>query len=47
MFPRTTAGRFREILQGNYRIIYRVEGDVVYLVALHHAARLLDVDKLN
>lgn len=38
---------YREILQGSYRIIYRVEDDTVYLVAVHHAARLLDVDELN
>jgi addiction module RelE/StbE family toxin len=37
---------YRELLRGNYRIIYRFEGDAVYVVAIHHAARLLDVDKL-
>jgi toxin ParE1/3/4 len=45
--PEDESRSLREILQGNYRILYRVEGDVVYLVALHHAARLLDVDKLS
>jgi addiction module RelE/StbE family toxin len=38
---------YREIYQANYRIIYRVQGDAVYLVALRHAAKLLDVNGLN
>ena len=38
---------YREILQGNYRLIYRVEGDVVYLIAIHHAAQLLSSRKLK
>lgn len=38
---------YREVLQGNYRVIYRTDGDAVYLVAVHHAARLLDVTELN
>jgi toxin ParE1/3/4 len=38
---------YREILQGNYRLIYRVDGDVVYLITIHHAARLLGNWKLK
>jgi toxin ParE1/3/4 len=38
---------YREILQGNYRLIYRVDGEVVYLVTIHHAARLLSNFKLK
>jgi toxin ParE1/3/4 len=40
-------GTYRELLQGNYRIIYRASADAVYLVAIHHAARLLAVDELG
>jgi len=32
---------YREILQGSYRIIYRVENDVVYIITIYHASRLL------
>ncbi|RIK75413.1 MAG: type II toxin-antitoxin system RelE/ParE family toxin [Planctomycetota bacterium] len=39
--------RYREILQGSYRLIYRVEGETIYIVAVHHAARLLDVTDLD
>jgi toxin ParE1/3/4 len=33
---------YREIIQGNYRVIYRVEEGKVLIVAVYHAARLLD-----
>ena len=38
---------YREIIQGSYRIIYRVAGDAVYIVTVRHAARLLTADDLE
>jgi len=38
---------YREVLQGNYRVIYRTEKNDVYLVAIHHSARLLDVKSIE
>ena len=38
---------YREILQGSYRIIYRVADDAVYIVTVRHAARLLTADDLE
>jgi plasmid stabilization system protein ParE len=32
---------YREIIKGNYRIIYRVSRNTVFIVAVRHAARLL------
>jgi addiction module RelE/StbE family toxin len=32
---------YRQLIQGNYRIICRSEGDDVFIVAVYHAARLL------
>jgi toxin ParE1/3/4 len=37
---------YREVLQGNYRIIYRVNAKRVVIVAVYHAARLLDPSEL-
>jgi toxin ParE1/3/4 len=37
---------YREVRQGNYRILYRSDANSVYIVAIHHAARLLDADNL-
>ena len=47
LLPEDDRGVYRHILQGNYRIIYRLESDIVYLVAVHHAARLLNAEDLN
>ncbi len=32
----------REIIVGSYRVIYRLRGEDVELITLHHGARLLD-----
>ena len=36
----------RELLRGNYRIIYRVSRDRIDILAVYHSARLLDADGL-
>ena len=35
----------REIILGNYRIIYRLQGRVIDVLAVHHGAMLLGPDK--
>lgn len=37
----------REIIYGNYRIIYRLDAEVLYIIAVIHCARDLDRLKLN
>lgn len=37
---------YREIRQGSYRIVYRSDAHTVYIVAIHHAVRLLDAGDL-
>jgi toxin ParE1/3/4 len=37
---------YRQIIQGNYRIIYRTDGNTVYILAVHHADRLLESENL-
>jgi len=37
----------RELILGNYRIIYRLRGDAVEGLTVHHGARLLDPKKLG
>ena len=34
----------RELLRGNYRVIYRVSRDRIDILAVYHSARLLDAD---
>ena len=34
----------REVIHGNYRVVYRLRTEFVEVVAVHHAARLLRVE---
>jgi len=37
----------REIIFGNYRIVYRFRKDVVEILTVHHGAKLLDPTRLG
>jgi len=41
--------RYRQVLQGNYRVIYRYDAgsDTAFVVTVIHAARLLDPDSID
>ena len=41
--------RYRQVLQGNYRVIYRFDAasDTAFVVTVIHAARLLDPDSID
>jgi toxin ParE1/3/4 len=45
--PELSQAHLREVLLGNYRIIYRLRDDVVQVLTVHHGARLLDVGVLE
>ena len=45
--PEDESQTYREVFQGNYRIIFRSEQNLVVVVAIHHGARLLDADGLE
>lgn len=47
LLPEDDTQTYRELLHGNYRLIYRVEDQRVFIVAVHHAARLLHIEELN
>ena len=40
--PEIGREEIREILQGNYRLIYRVSGKRIDILSVYHGARLLD-----
>jgi toxin ParE1/3/4 len=42
--PEVNRENVRELVRGNYRIIYEVESTAVSVLTVHHAARLLDAD---
>jgi toxin ParE1/3/4 len=37
----------RELILGNYRIVYRLNADVVEILTIYHGSRLLDSSMLN
>lgn len=45
--PESNQENIREIIHGNYRIIYRLIGDEVQLLTVHHSARLLDLSEIR
>ena len=45
--PEKADPQIRELLQGNYRIIYRQIDDVVEILSVYHGSRLLDPDRLS
>jgi plasmid stabilization system protein ParE len=45
--PETNTPDIREILLGNYRIMYRVHSEAIEILAIYHSARLLDPSQLN
>jgi plasmid stabilization system protein ParE len=38
LLPEDDSDTYRELIQGNYRMIYRIEGQRVLIVAVHHAS---------
>jgi plasmid stabilization system protein ParE len=45
--PEMGQERLREIILGNYRIVYRLVGEDVQVLTVHHGARLLDTGALS
>lgn len=46
MVPETDVATIRELLMGNYRIIYRIVDDLVEILTVYHGSRILDLDRL-
>jgi len=45
--PELNRKEIREVILGNYRIIYRVKGDIVEILTVYHSARLLEAENVN
>lgn len=44
--PETDQEDLREIILGNYRIIYRIAGEFIQVLTVYHSARLFDASSL-
>ncbi|MEK7359501.1 MAG: type II toxin-antitoxin system RelE/ParE family toxin [Planctomycetota bacterium] len=45
--PELKRKEIREIIIGNYRIIYRIRCSLIEVLTVYHASRLLDVDEIK
>ena len=45
--PELNDENLREIILGNYRLIYRIQRDEVQILAVHHGARLIDPSRFG
>jgi toxin ParE1/3/4 len=45
--PEDDLHRYRQLIEGSYRIIYRRQQDAVIIASIYHAARLLNADDLE
>ena len=45
--PESDSEDVREIIHGNYRLIYRLINDEVQILTIHHSARLLDLSEID
>lgn len=45
--PELERADVRELLFGNYRVIYRIEEEALVILTVRHGRRLLDLDELR
>ena len=45
--PELNRKEIREVILGNYRIIYRIKGDIAEILTVYHSARLLEAENIN
>ena len=45
--PELKRKEIREVIIGNYRIIYRIRGNLIEILTVYHASRLLDIDEVK
>jgi len=45
--PELNRKKIREVIFGNYRIIYRIRDKLIEILTVYHSARLLDVNKIE
>jgi toxin ParE1/3/4 len=44
--PEINNGQFRELIYGNYRIIYRIETNQISILTIRHGKQILPIDEI-
>lgn len=47
MVPEISDRNFREIIYGNYRVIYRLESTTISILTIRHGKQILPTDKIK
>lgn len=47
MVPEIRRKDFRELMHGNYRIVYRIEKEQISILTVRHAKQILPVDEIS
>ena len=45
--PEIDNGRFRELIYGNYRIIYRIELEQISILTVRHGKQILPIEEIS
>ncbi len=45
--PEIRQDDFREIIHGNYRIIYKIEGERISILTVRHGKQILPIDEIK
>lgn len=45
--PEVGLDDYREIVYGNYRVVYRISGGAISLLTVRHYSRLIDLDEIK
>lgn len=46
LVPEIRNDQFRELIYGNYRIIYRIEKELISILTIRHGKQILPVDEI-
>ena len=44
--PEINHSRFRELIYGNYRIVYRIEKEQISILTIRHGKQILPIDEI-
>jgi toxin ParE1/3/4 len=45
--PEIGLEEYRQIVYGNYRVVYRISANTVFILTVRHFSRLVDLDELE
>ncbi len=47
IIPEIRNNQFRELIYGNYRIIYRIEAEQIFILTIRHGKQILPINEIK